>query len=393
MTSFNSQNAKTDRAKGHNTESITIGRVIDIIMDDTHDDYDRFGGPDSIGMILYRPVDNSLDTSDEGDEVYSGEAFPFNPNLNTYPLKNEIVYIIKGPDKNLSDGGPTDRKYYQTVVSIWNHPHINLYPVFDDSKPEAINIGDGIDYLSNIPPLQPYPGDTIMQGRLGTSIRLSGGKSDKNPFTNDDNKNRPFIFVRNGVTNENENENGFEFINENIDKDPSSFYLTSNQIIPITLANTKRESYDELPESTTAYKDSQLIGNADRIVLNAKLNDILISSKTSVGINSNSVNIDGEEYLCLDATKIFIGSQARIASGAAKQPLVLGHELENFLQQLIDEVGRMARAMARARGDRQGPLPVLNKTGISSTQVLKSLYSRLNPNGKSELKSNKSFVE
>ena len=53
----------------------------------------------------------------------------------------------------------------------------------------------------------------------------------------------------------------------------------------------------------------------------------------------------------------------------------------------------MARAMARAKGDRQGPLPVLNKTGISSTQVLKSLYSRLNPNGKSELKSNKSFVE
>ena len=96
MTSFNSQNAKTDRAKGHNPESITIGRVIDIIMDDTHDDYDRFGGPDSIGMILYRPIDNSLDTSDEGDEVYSGEAFPFNPNLNTYPLKNEIVYIIKG---------------------------------------------------------------------------------------------------------------------------------------------------------------------------------------------------------------------------------------------------------------------------------------------------------
>ena len=60
---------------------VIIGRVIDIIMDDTHPDYDRFNGPDSIGMILYRPVDESIDTSESGEEVYSGEAFPFNPNL------------------------------------------------------------------------------------------------------------------------------------------------------------------------------------------------------------------------------------------------------------------------------------------------------------------------
>lgn len=390
---FNSQDAKTGRSKGHNPESIIIGRVIDIIMDDSHPDYDRFGGPDCIGMILYRPVDNSLDVSDEGDVVYTGEAFPFNPNFNTLPLKNEIVYIIAGPDKDLSKGGTTDRKYYQTVVSLWNHPHINLYPVFEDSNPDSINIGDGIDYLTNIPPLQPYPGDTIIQGRLGTSIRLSGGNSNKNPFTNDENKNKPFMLLSNGVTNENEEENGFDFINENIDKDPSSLYLTSNQIIPITLANSKRLSYDDIPDNTTAYKNSQLIGNADRIILNAKENDILLSSKNSVGINSNTVNIDGEEYLCLDASKIFIGSQARIASGAAKQPIVLGHELENFLRQLIGELSRMSRAMGAAKGDRGGPLPVLNKTGIATNKVLRSLYNRLNPSGKSELKSNKSFVE
>ena len=378
---------------GDGHDEIIIGRVIEILLDSDSEEAKKFDGPDCVGMILYRPIDSSVDTSESGEEVYTGRAYPFNPNFTTYPLKNEIVYIIKGPDKDLEDGGKNDIDYYTTVVNLWNHPHINLYPVYSQGDPSSVNVGEGMDYLSNIAPIQPYPGDTLIQGRLGTSIRLSGGQSNKNPFATDENKNKPFMIFSNGITNKNEKENGYDFINENIDEDPSSLYLTSNQIIPITLANSKRESYDDIPDDTTAYKESQLIGNADRIVLNARKNDILLSSQNSIGLNSNTVNIDGEDYLCLDASKIFIGSQARIASGAAKQPIVLGHELENFLRQLIGELGRMSRAMGSAKGDRGGPLPVLNKTGIASSKVLRSLYNRLNPNGKSELKSNKSFVE
>tara|TARA_B100000963_G_scaffold349387_1_gene358375 strand:+ start:3111 stop:4286 length:1176 start_codon:yes stop_codon:yes gene_type:complete len=376
---------------GH--DEIIIARVIDIIMDDQHEDYKIFDGPDAIGMILYRPIDYPTDTSDSGEELYTGRAYPFNPNFNTFPLKNEIVYIIKGPSNNLADGGKNDIDYYTTVINLWNHPHVNLYPVYSDGEPDSVNIGEGMDYLSNIAPVQPYPGDTLIQGRLGTSIRLSGGQSKKNPYATEENKNKPFMIFSNGITNTNFKENGFDFINENVDKDPSSMYLTSNQIIPITLANSKRDSYDDIPDSTSSYKDSQLIGNADRIVLNAKKNDVLISGERSVGINSNTINIDGEDYLCIDAPKIFIGRQARTKSNKAKQPIVLGHELENFLRQLIGEIGRLSRAMGSAKGDRGGPLPLLNKTGIASTKVFRALYNRLNPDGGSELKSKKSFVE
>jgi hypothetical protein len=372
---------------------VIIGRVIDIIMDDTHPDYDRFNGPDSIGMILYRPVDESIDTSESGEEVYSGEAFPFNPNLNTYPLKNEIVYIVKGPDKDLADGGKFDRDYYLTVVSLWNHPHINLYPVYDDTEPDAVNVGNGMDFLPNIAPIQPYPGDTIMQGKLGTSIRLSGGHSAKNPFATDDNKNTPFIFLSNGITNNNQGENGFEFINEDVDNDPSSFYLTSNQIIPITLSNTKRDSYDEAPEETNSFKDSQLIGNADRVILNAKKDDILLSSIRSIGLNSTTLNLDGQEYMCLDADKIYLGKVARERDGAAKQPVMLGHQVESFLEDLIEIVSGMAGAMSKVVGDRGGPLGVLIKEGIKAKASLSIQKNVLNPKGSSTLKSKKTFVE
>ena len=389
---FNPQSAKTE-VPSPGGSKVTIGRVIDIIMDDTHPDYDRFNGPDAIGMILYRPVDESIDTSESGEEVYSGEAFPFNPNFNTYPLKNEIVYIVKGPDKDLADGGLTDRDYYLTVVSIWNHPHINLYPVYDDTEPDAVNVGEGMDFLSNIAPLQPYPGDTIMQGKLGTSIRLSGGHSSKNPFATDGNKNTPFIFLSNGITNNNQGENGFEFINEDIDNDPSSFYLTSNQIIPITLSNSKRDSYDDAPEETNNFQDSQLVGNADRVIFNAKKDDILLSSVRSIGLNSTTLNLDGQEYMCLDADKIYLGKIARERDGAAKQPVMLGHEVESFLVDIIDIVKNMAVAMSKVTGDRGGPLGVLIKAGINANTALGIQQNKLNPKGSSSLKSKKTFVE
>ena len=389
---FNPQSAKTSISSTSDS-GVIIGRVIDIIMDSSHPDYDDRYSPDNIGMILYRGVDESIDTTETGEEVHTGRAFPFNPNFNTYPLKNEIVYIVKGPDKDLADGGKFDRDYYMTIVSLWNHPHINLYPTYDDTEPDAVNVGKGMDYLFNIAPLQPYPGDTIVQGKLGTSIRLSGGHSEKNPFATDDNINSPFMLLSNGITNTNTNENGFDFINENIDNDPSSLYLTSNQIIPITLANTKRDSYDDVPNETNDFKESQLIGNADRVILNAKKDDMLLSSIRSIGLSSTTLNLDGNEYICFDADKIYLGKIARIKDGAAKQPVMLGHQVETFLTDLIEIIEGMAGAMSTVTGDRGGPLGVLIKEGTKAVTNLGIAKNRLNPKGGSNLKSKKTFVE
>ena len=390
---FNPQSSTTDTSGKDHLNEVIIARVIDILLDGDSDEAEMFDEHDCVGMILYREVNDSLDSSESGEEVYTGKAYPLNPNFNTYPLKNEIVYIVKGPDSNLKDGGKSDKDYYLSIISIWNHPHINLYPVKDDTQPDAVNVGEGMDFLSDIAPIQPYPGDTILQGKLGTSIRLSGGHSDKNPFKTNENKNKPFMIFSNGITNNNPDKNGFQFINENVDKDPSSLYLTSNHIIPITLANSKRDSYDDKPEATNKFKGSMFLGNADRIVLNAKNDDILLSSARSIGMNSNTLNLDSKDYLCLDADKIYLGKIARTRDGAAKQPVMLGHEVEAFLQNLIDAVNILAQAMSKAKGDRKGPLGAIINGGIKGQSVLGQLKNTLNPSGTSNLKSKKTFVE
>ena len=227
---FNENDSKVSTA-GDGHDEIIIGRVIEVILDGDSEEAKNFDNHDCVGMILYRPISFSTDTTDTGEEVYTGRAYPFNPNFNTYPLKNEIVYIIKGPDKNQEIGGENDIDYYTTVVNLWNHPHVNLYPVYSEGDPSSVNVGEGMDYLSNIAPIQPYPGDTLIQGRLGTSIRLSGGQSNKNPFATEENKNKPFMILSNGITNSNEGENGFEFINEKLIEKNSNLKSIAEEVI------------------------------------------------------------------------------------------------------------------------------------------------------------------
>lgn len=371
--------------------SVEPVRVIHVIDDDKHPLYEKLGNNESnIGSILYRPLSSNIDTTEEGDMAYSGQAFPLNFNQYLLPLKNEVVLLIKGPDQQVGDSGDTDIKYYQTVYSIFNHPHINAYPVFDDPG-AAVNIGEGLDYVEKIAPLQHYPGDFIIQGRLGQSIRLSGGSGSYNSYTDTENKNRPFTFITNGRNIEDSND-GFTFTNEDINKDDASIYLTSDHTIKLNLANEKRDSYDDIPDLPSKYRGNQILLNSGRLTFNANKDDILLSSANSIGINSNSVNIDSKDYLCIDSEKIYLGKKARSISGYGKQPVLKGHEVERYLQRVLDVVIRMAKDMSVASNG-GGPVPSINAGGsFAMTQLIK-MKGEIGPTQKSQLKSEKTFVE
>ena len=72
---------------------------------------------------------------------------------------------------------------------------------------------------------------------------------------------------------------------------------------------------------------------------------------------------------------------------------MLGHQVEAFLQNLIDAVNILAKAMSKAKGDRKGPLGTIINGGLKGQIVLGQLKNDLNPSGGSNLKSKKTFVE
>ena len=366
-----------------------IGKVVDIILDDKHPEYAKYGYSDSIGLIKFTTLGVAKPKDiEEDEEEYSGIAVPLGRNNNLYPLKNEVVLLTAGPSFNVENPSSKGKLYYQTVVSIHNHTHHNALPSTTGSK--GVNIGEGIDEQNNLAPLQPLPGDYIIEGRLGQSLRFSGGLSEKSIWTDDSNKNEPITVIRNG---QKELEGGFASIMEDINGDDSSIYLTSNHMIPLTLSNDKRDTYDEKPDNPVNYQGAQLLFNSDRLTLNAKQSDILLSSPKSIGLNSNTAHIDAKEYMCFDADKIYLGSKARENSGANKQPVVLGHRIEAFLGDVIDQLIGISKALGKAKTIKGEPIPTINLRGASAEIVLNQLKRQLNPKGKSTLKSNKTFVE
>jgi hypothetical protein len=367
-------------------QSSVPARVIDVILDGNHPEFLNYGGPSAMGAIKYRLLTVNNDTSETGTETSDGVAYPLDINIRTVPLKNEVVILTKGPDQNIDDGAPTGRMYYSTVVSIWNNPHHGAYPVKTDSP--DVDLGEGIDEEGTLAPLQLLPGDTTIEGRLGQSIRLSGGG--QGPWSEGGSRNKPIIILSNGQA---ETQEGFSPLFENIDEDPTSIYLTSDHTIPLTLSNDKRDSYDSIPDLPSSYRGAQLLFNSNRITINSKLSDVLISSAESVGINGTSINIDSTDYLCLDADKMYLGSKARINEGAAKQPMVLGHRMEQFLIDVLDQMISLASAIGTAKTIKGDALPVVNKEGLTVADVLKQKRNHLNPKGASLLKSKKIFVE
>ena len=372
-------------------DSYGPARVIDIILDSEHPEYGNYDGPSSIGMIFYRLIsETGLDNTESGEEEYTGQAYPISSHQKLLPLKNEIVFLTKGPDGLVDEASGENRFYYITPYAIWNHPHHNAIPVRTEDKPEDVNIGENVPTSDKVAPLLPFAGDMLLEGRLGQSIRFTGHAEGKSPFTDSSNTLKPLTIISNG---QKEPENGFLHIVEDINEDPSSIFMTSDHTIPLTLIKDKRDSYDNKPDTPSNYKGAQLLFNSDRLTLNARKSDILFSSAESIGMNSTTVNIDGEDYICADADKIYLGVKARTNSGANKQPAVLGHRMEAFLQDILDQLIAVSKAMGKAKTVDGKPVPTINLRGNSSQIVFKQLKRQLNPKGNSNLKSKKLYIE
>lgn len=346
LTVLQSKGAPT-RGKGKDTgKYVRVAYVVTSLSDPKCKDASYLNG------VYYRVPKIA---ANEGNTDGLSFAYQGNVSSRTIPMEGEIVEITSyagaaGP----STGGVA--KYWVKVLPIWNHPHHNAAP--DTKQPEwQNNLLGGIEEQSTINPLQSNPGDTLVEGRLGQSIRFSGYGN--NPQVEGESPN-PYMVVSNGQIKTTE---GITPIYENIDKDYNSIYFLSNHKVPLTPANTKRDSYTEVPTASNQYKGNQIIVNAGRLYFNAKEENVLISAKQSIGLNANTLNLDAIDYFCIDAKTIYLGAKARTATQSVQQPVVLGKQLENWLSSLLFTLDSVATAMTSASAVGAGPVTQLNAVG------------------------------
>lgn len=309
--------------------------------------------------------------ADETDISKFPFAYQGSAQNRTLPLPKEMVTLYNGADPGSIDNPGKTRVYWKEVVNVWNHPHHNAAPdtLQENWKDDLLK---GFPEQKTINPLAANPGDTLLEGRLGQSVRFGGSKG-VSTIIDTSNDGSPIILISNGQI---KTKNGSDLIQEDINEDFNSLYFVSNHKIPLKPANTKRKSYNTVPKTSDQFKGNQVILNGGRLYLNAKEESILLSAKDSVGINANTVNIDATDYFCIDAKKIILGEKARTASPSVQQPVVLGKQLENWLSALLDTLSTVADAMSTASAIGAGPVTQLNVTGPALKATVQSLKAQ-----------------
>ena len=322
--------------------------------------------PDLIGTVSYQAL------SDIGG-ITKGTAYPLFGYIKNIPLVDEVVVCIIAPSEDLEESSRNSKTYYISGVNIWNHPHHSGYT----RERNAVFLDSEFTERADINPMLPFPGDTILEGRLGQSIRFSQSIPGKTPWIGP--LGAPITILSNGQVTA---ENGFECITEDINEDLSSIYLTSTQTIPLKESNVNRKSYSQKPTETKAYKGNQVVLSSGRIYLNASNDHLLLSSPLSIGLSGDTVNIDSKNLTIIEASKIELGKDAT-------EPVLLGARtttlIEDLLNQLLSLAIDLQAAISLPTG---GPIVQLQKAGLDMTSKVVTLKGQLRA-----LKSTKTFTK
>jgi hypothetical protein len=365
-------------------------RVKDIILDSSHPEYNKYYGPESIGAIKYSLLDRKIDTNSKETLPI---AFPANRNFTAYPLKDEVVLLVKGPKFDLEADKSKNKylervDYYLPVVGVLNQVnYIGYEDSNDNSKPgPSYSSEESFIEKPKTRPIRPFNGDVILQGRNGQSIRFTGATSKNNPYIESSNSQSPLTIISNGHPQVDIS----SFHIEDINKDKSSIYLTENHTIPLKQSKLKYGGARERPVQSDKYKGAQILVSSGRLFFNSHTDDIQFTATSDFGVSAKAVYIDGEDYISLDAKKIYLGEKAKQFE---KQPVILGDNLEFFLQELLTALGETAKAMTVAKTIDGKPVLDLNFTGPLLTSTIQSLKNQIKPGGKSLLKSDTTFTE
>ena len=370
-------------------------RVTDIILDDTHPNFEEYGGWNGIGTIFYDGVSFPFDEAKNTSNV----AIPLYSNNKLYPLINEIVPLLFLTSWDAQTNTDIKQAYYLPSINIWNSQHHNALPdptkqprdksqtdyqnsvdgserdvrrVYDDST--DIDLGEGFNEQINTHPLRFFAGDNLIEGRWGNSIRF--GSSVLN------NVNYPITIIRNGQPSNIDNE-GWVPITENINEDKSLIYLTDNQKLDIEVASKTYKSYSEAPVAPKEYQENQIILNSGRLVFNAKSSDILLTSNKSINLNTpNSVNIDTKNFV--------VSGKTYLGAPNATEPILKGDVTVTQLRIIIDALNQFFSAYGK-----EAPNAKIISTPLASTIVLPALTNAINileKQGVGGAKSNNNFT-
>jgi hypothetical protein len=352
-----------------------VGRVYGIITTEntpTKKQFEKQGGFSAIGTVFYLDYEQSVNvTGSNNDNFFDSckTAKPVSQNI-PYPLEGELIQIVDFPSSNTQISPTLSQKYYTGAISIWNNSQHNAQPSGKDYSFKT--------FLSNknIRNLLRFEGDSIVQGRQGSALRFSSTTklyNSLNEWSTIGSEDNPITILSNGF-NYDPNKN---FYVEQINKDLSSIYLTSAQLIPLQTDKTGVLNNLTNPIDVAKYINPQIIINSDRVVLNSKKDEIMLFAKTNIELNTkNIINLNADERIHLNSKAVFLGPYD---ATHIPQPLLLGNNTVTLLSNVISSLYDLGCSLSSVVGSPEGsPALDINAAGDNLMNSLEKIIGDLN---------------
>ena len=247
-----------------------------------------------------------------GEERY---AFPADPNRMPIPLYGEQVLLLNQPDGK-GTGRGQDIFYYISTINTHGSVNNGILPFLQDatlggvsSTPTAI-VATGQGQMPrqwswkefDTVYMQPFQGDINIPCRHGSILRFSSthlaGETipyQKKPFFTGTKKNDPFVSLTCGVDDARKGRSVDKYYAiEDPNKDNGFIYLTSSQkFMKMKLAQPK---VGKDVEKLNVYVKPQVIIGSDRLIFNARKDELVLVSKKDVKIATPAWNTDMDEF-------------------------------------------------------------------------------------------------
>lgn len=292
------------------------------------------------------------------DKEHEFEAYPLNSIIKKFPLIGEVVLIVEYPV------GGNNKEKFEKLKEINFDSNSNYYYI------DILNTKNRPSKLTyNLIPIgnTESDGDIIFQGRNNQSIRFSSsldknfknklnllypsvvGSSNtlenriklKNTWVYGNSAKNPIIVISNGHQNVYEN----SYILEDINKDDSSIYLTSDNIIPLEINKGITSKFlinsGKLQFNFAGYEFSgkQIISVSDTLVFKSRKDTLFFSDGiTSFHSTDSIVFTSGKDIVLepIDATgKILLGKPI---SGVPYSSVAKSDELIQLLNTLLNSL-------------------------------------------------------
>jgi hypothetical protein len=343
------------------------GKVFHVVRNDKDPGYIDWT---SIGKIYFTntstPPPKEINNRILSEYEESNTAIPLIPYINYLPSIGELVYFLIIQNKT----------YYSHTVNIYNSQHHNSQ-VTDNINDDGTAILGSYTEEKRINSIYPFEGDLIISGRWGHSIRFSSTlkySELNNTWSSYGNVGDPITKIVNGYEFAADND-GKPHI-EDINKDKSSIYMTSNQSINLNPSRFISSNPVTSPIIPLAYTNSQLISVADRITLNSKKDEVILCANTNIELAAKrSIHLDSDENVFLNSPKIFLGNNNNFTP---TEPVLLGKQTFTLLSDLISALNTFSSDIKSYTTQGEGVSnPVINSSADILRGKLKGMRKKL----------------